>query len=275
MEDNPCVVCDNQRELHTSWTIVNPGRRFVALSQCSVQGFCMAGPIDMRKVYANHSWLLRIRKNMEEEISRRKKKEKLLWVALGTSWVLFAMFSQLILRAPSQDIDVPWLKSRSTPIVSKVSRKIKKAGVAMAAETTAAQVFPVTLDKVVRATVARPKKSRTTKEKDEEEEILVIEGIELGGLGRGSFVKFDVFINAEDETVIGPGNSEFAGSFVKLPCKHNSGDEKTSETCLRLGITQLLEDLGAEDDDEIVVAFVPRSGADHVTVGSAMIEFGS
>lgn len=137
------------------------------------------------------------------------------------------------------------------------------------------QVFPVTLVKVVRATVARPKKSRTTKEKDEEEEILVIEGIELGGLGRGSFVKFDVFINAEDETVIGPGNSEFAGSFVKLPRKHNRGDENTSKTCLRLGITQLLEDLGADDDDEIVVTFVPRSGADHVTVGGAMIEFGS
>lgn len=44
---------------------------------------------------------------------------------------------------------------------------------------------------------------------------------------------------------------------------------------MRLGITQLLEDLGADDDDEIVVTFVPRSGADHVTVGGAMIEFGS
>jgi polyphenol oxidase len=177
-----------------------------------------------------------------------------------------------------KDIDVPWLKSRPTPRVSKVSRKIKKAGMAMAAETAAAaaqQVFPATLDKVVRATVARPKKSRTTKEKDEEEEILLIEGIELGGLGRGSFVKFDVFINAEDETVIGPGNSEFAGSFVKLPRKHNRSDENTSKTCLRLGITHLLEDLGADDDDEIVVSFVPRSGADNVTVGRAMIEFGS
>lgn len=37
-----------------------------------------------------------------------------------------------------QDISVPWLKNRPTPLVSKVSRKIKKSGVAMAAEIPAA-----------------------------------------------------------------------------------------------------------------------------------------
>lgn len=116
-------------------------------------------------------------------------------------------------------------------------------------------MFPAKLDKVVRAMVARPKKSRTTKEKDDEEEILVIEGIELED--RESFVKFDVFINDEDETVIRPGNSEFAGSFVNLPHKHGGKNKSTSRTTsrLRLGITELLEDLGAEDDDGIVVTW--------------------
>ncbi|KAH7839089.1 hypothetical protein Vadar_034748 [Vaccinium darrowii] len=175
-----------------------------------------------------------------------------------------------------QDLNIPWLKNRPTALVSKVSRKIKKAGVAMAADIpAAAQVFPAKLDKVVRAMVARPKKSRTTKEKDDEEEILVIEGIELED--RESFVKFDVFINDEDETVIRPGNSEFAGSFVNLPHKHGGKNKTTSRTTsrLRLGITELLEDLGAEDDDGIVVTLVPRSGAGKVTIGGAKVEFDS
>lgn len=37
-----------------------------------------------------------------------------------------------------QDLSVPWLKNRPTPLVSKVSRNIKKSGVAMAAEIAAA-----------------------------------------------------------------------------------------------------------------------------------------
>ncbi|KAF7115947.1 hypothetical protein RHSIM_RhsimUnG0043200 [Rhododendron simsii] len=173
-----------------------------------------------------------------------------------------------------QDIKVPWLKNRPTPLVSKASRKIKKSGVAMAAEIPAAsQVFPAKLDKVVRAMVARPKKSRTTKEKDDEEEILVIEGIEVN---RESFVKFDVFVNDEDEKVIRPGNSEFAGSFVNVPHKHKHGSGKNiTKTCLRLGITELLEDLGAEDDDGVVITLVPRSGAGNVSIGGAKIEFDS
>ncbi|KAH7836475.1 hypothetical protein Vadar_019320 [Vaccinium darrowii] len=174
-----------------------------------------------------------------------------------------------------QNLDIPWLKSRPTPRVSKASRKIKKAGVAMAADVPpAAQVFPTKLDRVVKAVVARPKKSRTRKQKDDEEEVLLIEGIELD---KESFVKFDVFINEDDETATRPGNSEFAGSFVNLPHKHKHGGKgKTkTKTNLRLGITELLEDLGAEDDDGIVVTLVPRSGADNVTVGGAKIEFDS
>ncbi|KAL6991024.1 catechol oxidase [Sarracenia purpurea var. burkii] len=171
-----------------------------------------------------------------------------------------------------QDLKVPWLENRPTPRVSKVSRTIKKAGVAMAAETPpAAEVFPRKLDKVVRAVVRRPRKSRSKKEKDEEEEILVIEEIEVS---REAFVKFDVFINDEDETVIRPDNSEFAGSFVNVPGKQTKGKKKT-KTYLRLGITELLEDLGAEDDDAVVVTLVPRSGSDDVTIGGAKIEFDS
>ncbi|GMP74758.1 hypothetical protein CsSME_00032080 [Camellia sinensis var. sinensis] len=169
-----------------------------------------------------------------------------------------------------QDVDIPWLNTRPTPGVSKLSRKINKAGVAMAADTpsTATEVFPKKLDKAVRVMVPRPKKSRSKKEKDDEEEILVIEGIEVD---RDVFVKFDVFINDEHEVVIGPNNTEFAGSFVNVPHKHKHG--KKIKTILRLGITELLEELGAEDDDGVLVTLVPKNGAGAVTIGGVKIEF--
>ena len=123
----------------------------------------------------------------------------------------------------------------------------------------------------MRVMVPRPKKLRSQTEKDEEEEILVINGIEVD---REAFVKFDVFINDEDEKVIRPDNSEFAGSFVNVPRKSKSGAKKT-KTFLRLGITELLEDLDADDDESVVVTFVPRQGSSNVTINGATIEFDS
>ncbi|XP_028111583.1 polyphenol oxidase, chloroplastic-like [Camellia sinensis] len=117
--------------------------------------------------------------------------------------------------------------------------------------------------------VPRPKKSRSKKEKDDEEEILVIEGIEVD---QDVFVKFDVLINDEHE-VIGPDNTEFAGSFVNVPHKHKHG--KKIKTMLRLGIAELLEELGAEDDDGVLVTLVPKNGAGAVTIGGVKIEFDS
>ncbi|KAA8540487.1 hypothetical protein F0562_024594 [Nyssa sinensis] len=145
-----------------------------------------------------------------------------------------------------QDVDIPWLKTPPSPRVPKGVKKLQKAGVARAAETS--NTFPITLDKVARFTVTRTKKSRSKREKDEEEEMLVIDGIELD---RNEFVKFDVYINDENEVPSGPDKTEFAGSFVNIPHKHKMHGKKMS-TCLRLGITELLEDLGAEDDDSLV-----------------------
>jgi len=129
-------------------------------------------------------------------------------------------------------------------------------------------VFPGKLDKKVTVLVPRPKKSRSKKEKDEEEEVLLIEGIEVD---RDVFVKFDVFINDEDETTSGPHKTEFAGSFVNVPHKHKHN--KKIKTRLRLGISELLEDLGAEDDDNVLVTLVPKTGAGHVSIDAVQIEF--
>ncbi|KAK6268806.1 hypothetical protein QUC31_012966 [Theobroma cacao] len=172
-----------------------------------------------------------------------------------------------------QDVDIPWLKTKPTP--RKLRKKVASGGpgIALAAEINKKKViasnqFPIVLDKIVSVDVPRPKKSRSKKEKEDEEEILVIDQIELDG---DSFAKFDVYVNDEDDLTIGPDNTEFAGSFVNVPHKHKGG--KKMRTCLRLGLTDLLEDLGAEDDDSVVVTLVPKYGKGNVKIGSIKIEF--
>ena len=179
------------------------------------------------------------------------------------------------LRYAYQEVDIPWLKSRPKPrqILKKVVNKLKhKSGVANAAEipSSSSIVFPIKLDSTLRVDVPRPRKSRSKKEKEDEEEVLVIKGIELE---RDKFVKFDIFINDEDDPVSRPDNTEFAGSFVNVPHQHSHGKKKN--TILRIGISELLEDLEAEDDDSVVVTLVPRYGADVITIGGIEIELAS
>ncbi|XP_059440002.1 polyphenol oxidase, chloroplastic-like [Corylus avellana] len=171
-----------------------------------------------------------------------------------------------------QDVDIPWLKSKPTPRKSKLKKVAKflhlgHGDVALAAETSPSVKFPFVLDKAISTVVARPRKSRSRKEKDDEEEVLVIGGIEFE---RDAPLKFDVYINDEDDVPSGPDKSEFAGSFVNVPHKHKHG--KKLNTYLRLGISDLLEDLEAEDDDTVVVTLVPRYGKGLATIGGIKIE---
>ena len=178
----------------------------------------------------------------------------------------------LKLRYKYQDIPIPWLK-KSTQPKAKTTTKSSKSGVAKAAELPKTTIsssggFPKPLNSVIRVEVPRPKKSRSKKEKEDEEEVLLIKGIELD---RDDFVKFDVYINDEDYSVSKPSNSEFAGSFVNVPHKHTQ--RMKTKTTLRLAINELLEDLGAEDDESVIVTIVPRAGTDGVTIGGIEIEF--
>ncbi|KAJ9563133.1 hypothetical protein OSB04_008293 [Centaurea solstitialis] len=134
----------------------------------------------------------------------------------------------------------------------------------MAGISTTKATFPMSLDKPVTVAVARPARKEREEEDEEEEEVLVIEGIELK---RDEFVKFDVFVNDEDDEMAASGgvaaNTEFAGSFVNVPHKqrHDGGDGggKVIKTRLRLGISELLEGLGVDDDDEhVLVKLVPK-----------------
>ncbi|MCL7045065.1 hypothetical protein MKW94_017734 [Papaver nudicaule] len=169
------------------------------------------------------------------------------------------------LRYKYQDVEIPWLQTKPKPPKARaVERKIAQK---RSVDTT---TFPIILDKTVKLLVKRPKTtSRSKKEKEEKEEILVLNGIELS---RGALVKFDVFINDEDE--VGPESSEFVGTFTNIPQNH--GKDENFKTCLRLGITEILEDLDAEDDDDVLVTIIPRDSGrvkNVVTIEDIVIEF--
>ncbi|KAK7331904.1 hypothetical protein VNO80_28647 [Phaseolus coccineus] len=168
-----------------------------------------------------------------------------------------------------QEVDVPWLEAKPKPRLRRAVAMSFGADAALAAETSQNTKFPVVLDSSISSMVKRPKKNRNKKEKEEEEEVLVIEAIEFE---RDLGVKFDVYINDEDDVAGGPSKAEFAGSFVNVPHKHKHKHTKM-KTNLKLGITELLEDLDAEGDEHVLVTLVPKFGKGHVMVGGMKIEF--
>ncbi|MFQ6658019.1 hypothetical protein Gotur_027465 [Gossypium turneri] len=182
-----------------------------------------------------------------------------------------------------QSVDIPWLGSKATPRRrGRAPRRRppsgRAPGRAMAAENNTI-AFPIVLDKIVRFEVPRPKKSRTKigkkddEEEEEEEEVLVIENIQLD---KDAPVKFDVCINDDDDEddgkPVGPEDSEFVGSFTNLPHGHGQPGEKLTTT-LTFSISDLLEELGIEGEDNIVVTLVPQEGEGLVSIGNVQIDY--
>ncbi|PQQ07193.1 polyphenol oxidase chloroplastic [Prunus yedoensis var. nudiflora] len=169
------------------------------------------------------------------------------------------------LRYNYEPVSLPWLFTKPT------ARKTKNKTKAKVAATQLTSKFPATLDSKTTVEVARPKpRKRSKKEKVDEEEVLIIKDIEFEG---NEAVKFDVFINDDAESLSRRDKSEFAGSFVHVP--QGKTTKAKTKTNLKLGITDLLEDLGAEDDSSVLVTLVPRVSNSPITIGGFKIEYSS
>lgn len=131
------------------------------------------------------------------------------------------------------------------------------------------EILPRKLDSTIRAQVPRSQKSRSKKQKEEQEEVLNV-NMEL--LQMDKYIKFDVFINEEDDNPpkMRVMNSEYAGSFVSLPQSSKKSNQKTS---LTLGLTDLIQDLGVDDHDSVEVILVPRSGFGAVVITDVKIDY--
>ncbi|KAI3498949.1 hypothetical protein L1887_34738 [Cichorium endivia] len=162
-----------------------------------------------------------------------------------------------------QRIDVPWQKSKPVPRAPKSRIAQRSIGKVKQAKEV---FFPVKLDKIVKVLVPRPKKSRSKKEKEEKEELLIVQSITYDS---EKYVKFDVYVNDEDDDASAPDQTEFAGSFAQLPHKHKGKSMSTSS--FRAGLTELLEELDADDDDNVLVTIIPRSGCEDITIDAIKI----
>ncbi|KAL2931948.1 Polyphenol oxidase chloroplastic [Bienertia sinuspersici] len=184
-----------------------------------------------------------------------------------------------------QDVDLPWINARptlrsSTSRVTTVSSSTPQAANAMesTSKTPLVTKFPQPLKKLIRTNVNRPQKSRSKTQKSREEEVLVID-VEV--LRDDKYVKFDVYINDEDDVITKKMQvkAEYAGSYVNVPHRHthgpNGNNDHKMETTLRLGLTELIEELGADDDDGVTVSLVPKSGKDIVVIKNVKIEYAS
>ncbi|KAL0293377.1 UNVERIFIED_CONTAM: Polyphenol oxidase I, chloroplastic [Sesamum radiatum] len=90
-------------------------------------------------------------------------------------------------------------------------RSLDPAKTAPNAET----VFPVNLDKIVRVLVPKTKKGKA-------DELLVIEDITVDTTKK--FLKFDVFVNDEDDDLTDLDKAAYAGTYAQVP--HKSGKNK-------------------------------------------------
>ncbi|KAM0936580.1 putative catechol oxidase [Dioscorea sansibarensis] len=168
---------------------------------------------------------------------------------LDTTWLRYAY----------QDVRIPWLNARPTPKLRGSNKEKTK--------TFTEAIFPLTLRSPVSATVKRPRVGRSKGEKKAEVEVLVVDGILAV---KEKPVKFDVYVNAPDEFGrLGPEASEFAGCFLNPQAGHETRHRYT----LRLNITDLVEEIGADGDGSITVTLVPRTYSDNLEIGALRIEF--
>ncbi|KAG9443229.1 hypothetical protein H6P81_014569 [Aristolochia fimbriata] len=126
---------------------------------------------------------------------------------------------------------------------------------------------PRPLSGTITAVVRRPRTSRSPAEKRREAEVLSVDDIELN---RPDTTRFDVYVNrlTQGSFVSGPGT--FAGSFVRVRHNHTNEDGTHTKTIQKFGITSLLDEIGADADESIVVTLVPRDGS--LTIGGLHVE---
>ncbi|XP_050364092.1 polyphenol oxidase I, chloroplastic-like [Argentina anserina] len=173
------------------------------------------------------------------------------------------------LRYAYEEVDNPWLNMRPKPnsVPSKSANHALKLRENRSILSAEFRPGGQNLESSITVKVSRSKFNRSRQEKDEEEEVLVVHGIAV----RTDYVKFDVYINVVDGSIMGPGFREFAGTFVHIPHGKMDGYRKTN---LKFGISEVLEDLEADRDESIFVTVLPvTKSCSNITIDGIRIEY--
>ncbi|KAM3270972.1 polyphenol oxidase B, chloroplastic [Capsicum chacoense] len=142
------------------------------------------------------------------------------------------------------------------------------------------EVFPIAkLDKPISFSITRPATARTQDDKNEKEEMLTFNNIKYDNT---KYIRFDVYLNMDKDNVMNSNNInviEFAGSYTSLPHVHlhkaAARDEPAHQNTsvnFQLAITELLEDIGLENEESITVTLCPRKCGEITSIACADIQ---
>ncbi|KAL6530360.1 hypothetical protein OROHE_014713 [Orobanche hederae] len=215
------------------------------------------------KVFSDSDWLETsfVFYNEDKKLVRVKVKDCLDLTGLGYTY---------------QEVENPWLYAKPRPHHPKSVIRLQYYKDTPDHEVSEEAIWPKTLgDEVLNIIIRRPRRSRSKREKEAAEEVLLIEDIEYD---IGQYVKFDVYVNIGDDVdLCTPESTEFLGSFVSVPHgrrrDHDVDDTtKHARGSQRFGISNVLVELGVDGDEVLLVTLVPRRG--RVTnIGGIKIEF--
>ncbi|KAI3459693.1 hypothetical protein Pfo_016356 [Paulownia fortunei] len=156
--------------------------------------------------------------------------------------------------------EMPWMDHRLPPVNRNPAQLRILRTKTYDADLRTDNVFPLKLNRVVKLLVPKARKGR-------ENEELVIGQITVDTT---KFVKFDVFVNDEDNDVFNLNKASYLGTFSQLPQRTAKGGTRTASASFKLA--SLYDDLNVGDEDiSIVVTLVPRHEGEGVTIGGVKI----
>ncbi|KAK9048195.1 hypothetical protein SSX86_032842 [Deinandra increscens subsp. villosa] len=226
--------------------------------------------------YFHHSNVDRMWK-IWKDLNPRRHKDPTSYDWLNASFVFYDENEELVRVYNKDCVDtrkmgynyepsrIPWVNSRPVPRIRASNVAARSFGDVKKAEKIE---FPLKLDQIAKVLVKRPATKRSDEEKAAATEVLFLNGIKYNG---ERFFKLDVLVNDVDDGIeTTAASSEFAGTFAQVP--HNPGHEMFMTSGAQFGITELLEDIEAEDDEYVLVTLIPKAGAEGATVDEIKIE---
>ncbi|GMJ00546.1 hypothetical protein HRI_003723800 [Hibiscus trionum] len=172
-----------------------------------------------------------------------------------------------------EQVHRPWLNKRPEPsFPPKLARQMLKTKEnENKLQMSSTHVSSSDFDPLGRALDASlTVKVRNHWSKKKKEKVIVVHGIEVKG---DAYVKFDVYVNLIDQSKISPKFREFAGTFAHIPGAAASKTTKR-KIDLKLGVSELLEDLEADRDENIWVTLLPRTpSCSNVTIGGVRMDY--